>query len=65
MSNITKPSAENNGNYFLEEPERWEALGIDWQDWNATVEKILQRQATAGARRLKKRGVTKSSQRQR
>jgi len=35
--------------YYLEDRERWENLGFDWQGWNATIEKIMQRQQAADA----------------
>ncbi len=35
--------------FYLEDRERWEDLGFDWQGWNATIEKILQRQQAQDA----------------
>jgi len=46
MSNMTNPSEESSDKYFLAERELWESLEFDWEDWNATVEKILQQQST-------------------
>jgi len=45
MSDMTTSSEENSTRFFLQERELWESLEFDWQDWNATVEKILQQQS--------------------
>jgi len=45
MNDMTNTSAESTDKYFLEEQEIWASLGFDWEDWNATVEKILQQQS--------------------
>lgn len=45
MSDLTNSVGDSDSNYFLDEQERWEALGFDWQDWNLTVAKIIQQQA--------------------
>jgi hypothetical protein len=45
MSDITNTSAESSDKYFLQDQERWEKLGFDWESWNRTVEKILQQQS--------------------
>ena len=45
MNDRTDNSAQRNDSFFLDDQERWESLGFDWQGWNSTVEKILQRQA--------------------
>jgi hypothetical protein len=44
MSNMTNTSAKSSDRYFLEDQERWESLGFDWESWNATVTKILRKQ---------------------
>jgi hypothetical protein len=45
MSDMTTLSEESRTRFFLEERELWESLEFDWEDWNATVEKILQQQS--------------------
>jgi hypothetical protein len=35
--------------FYLEDRERWENLGLDWEGWNATIEKIRQRQQAEDA----------------
>ena len=45
MSEMTNTAAEGSDKYFLQEQERWESLGFDWEGWNATVEKILQQKS--------------------
>jgi hypothetical protein len=45
MSDMTTSSAESSARFFLQERELWESLEFDWEDWNATVEKILQQQS--------------------
>ena len=42
MSEIINAAVDDSDKYFLQEREHWENLGFDWEDWNATVEKILQ-----------------------
>ena len=49
MSNITNTSAESSDKYLLEDRERWEKLGFDWESWNRTVEKILQQQSATNS----------------
>ena len=49
MNEITNTTAESSDKYFLEDQERWEKLGLDWQSWNRTVEKILQQQSAASS----------------
>jgi len=44
MSNMANTSAKNNDRYYLEDQERWENLGFDWESWNATVRTILRKQ---------------------
>lgn len=45
MSNTTDTQPDDDSKYLLVESEMWESLEFDWEDWNATVEKILQQQA--------------------
>jgi hypothetical protein len=45
MSDMTTSSAESSARFFLQERELWESLEFDWEDWNTTVEKILQQQS--------------------
>ena len=45
MSDMTNSPEESSARFFLQERELWESLEFDWKDWNATVEKILQRQS--------------------
>lgn len=45
MSDMTTSPEENSARFFLQERELWESLEFDWEDWNATVEKILQQQS--------------------
>ena len=45
MSDTTDTRPDDDTKYLLVEREMWESLEFDWQDWNATVEKILQQQA--------------------
>ena len=45
MSDMTTSSEESSARFFLQERELWESLEFDWEDWNATVEKILQQQS--------------------
>lgn len=47
MSEMTDSAAERGDKYFLQEQERWENLGLDWEGWNTTVAKILQQKSTA------------------
>ena len=49
MSDITNTSTESSDTYFLEDRERWEKLGFDWESWNRTVEKILQQQSATSS----------------
>ena len=42
MSETINTAVDDSDKYFLQEREHWENLGFDWEDWNATVEKILQ-----------------------
>ena len=46
--NESTNAAEDEGNYYLDDAERWEALGMDCADWNATVDSILRLQAESG-----------------
>ena len=48
MSEMTNTATEGNDKYFLQERERWENLGFDWEGWNATVAKILQQKSATG-----------------
>ena len=45
MSEMTTAAAEGSDKYFLQEQERWENLGFDWEGWNTTVAKILQQKS--------------------
>ena len=45
MNDMTNTSTRSNDDYFLQEQELWENLGLDWEGWNATVAKILQRKS--------------------
>ena len=47
MSDNTNSATAGNDKYYLEDRERWESLGLDWQGWNATIEKILRQRAAA------------------
>ena len=47
MSNKTDSATVGSDKYFLEDWERWESLGFDWQGWNATIAKILQQRSKA------------------
>jgi hypothetical protein len=49
MSNKTDTATAGSDKYFLEDWERWESLGFDWQGWNATIAKILQQKAAANS----------------
>jgi hypothetical protein len=42
MSEIINTAIDDSDSYFLQERELWENLGLDWEGWNTTVEKILQ-----------------------
>ena len=55
MSDKTDSATAGSDKYYLEDKERWESLGLDWEGWNATIEKILRQRAVAGtARRQEK-----------
>ena len=45
INDMTNTSTRSNDDYFLQEQELWENLGLDWEGWNATVAKILQRKS--------------------
>ena len=47
MSDKTDTATAGSDKYFLEDRERWESLGFDWQGWNATIAKILQQRSVA------------------
>ena len=47
MSGIINTEIDDSDKYFLQEQERWENLGFDWEGWNATVAKILQQKSSA------------------
>jgi hypothetical protein len=49
MSDLTSNSDESSDKYFLEDQERWEKLGFDWESWNRTVVKILQQQSATSS----------------
>ena len=49
MNDMTNTTAESSDRYFLEDQEHWEKLGLDWQSWNRTVEKILQQHSMASS----------------
>ena len=47
MTDKTDSATADSDKYYLEDRERWENLGFDWQGWNATIEKILQHWAVS------------------
>lgn len=51
MSDKTDTATAGSDKYFLEDWERWESLGFDWQGWNATIAKILQQRSVASTDR--------------
>lgn len=60
MNNMTNKSANRSDKYFLEDQERWESLGFDWESWNATVTKILRKQTvmSSGGTGIKPRATS-------
>jgi len=51
MSDKTDSASVGSDKYFLEDRERWESLGFDWEGWNATIAKILQQRTAANSDR--------------
>ncbi len=47
MSDEFESATADSDKYYLEDRERWESLGFDWEGWNATIAKILQQQTVA------------------
>jgi hypothetical protein len=47
MSDNTNSATAGSDKYYLEDRERWESLGLDWEGWNKTIEKILRQRAVA------------------
>ena len=62
-TNTTITSANSSGRYFLEDQERWENLGFDWESWNETVSNILRKQTVMSSNeaRVKPRATISSS----
>jgi len=51
MNDETDSASADSDKYYLEDRERWESLGFDWQGWNATIEKILRQCAAVSTGR--------------